>query len=392
MIEKVTQIINDVKDELVVLSEFILANPELGHEEVKAAKAHTDLLKKHGFTVEEAYLDMKTAFRAEMNGKKDGPTIAFLAEYDALPGIGHGCGHNLLGTTSTGAGIVLSKLFDEIGGRVIVMGTPAEETCGGKVPMVDQGAFDDIDIVMMSHPSSKYGRSGRSLAMEAIQFTFKGRTAHAASKPEKGINALDACINTFNMINALREHIKSSARIHGIIAEGGKAANVVPDLAIAQFYARATTKAYLQELVEKVKNCARGASLAAGTELEITNYETSYDDLVTNETLMDQFEKRIRDMGVKTMENAGPAHGSVDAGNVSHVCPTIHPYFSICDKDVIGHTREFAEKTKEPLAYEGMKNTIGALVLTAIDIIQDQELLQKIQEEFARQKSAKESE
>ncbi len=222
MIERVKAYIEEVKPELIALSEFIHENPELGYQEFQSARAHVELLKKHGFSVEEGYMGMATAFRAEKSDGKPGPTVAFLAEYDALPDIGHGCGHNILGTTSTGAGIVLSKLLPEIGGKVIVIGTPAEETSGAKVPMAQQGVFNDVDVAMMVHPADKHSRSGRSLALEAIQFTYKGRTAHAAASPEKGINALDACINTFNNINALREHIKPTARIHGIIVEGGK--------------------------------------------------------------------------------------------------------------------------------------------------------------------------
>ncbi|GAA0177391.1 M20 family metallopeptidase [Clostridium sediminicola] len=382
MINKVNAIIERIEKELIELNEYIYKNPELGLKEYKAAKAHVDLLRAHGFYVQEEYIGIKTAFKAIKESEKTGPTIAYLAEYDALPGIGHGCGHNLLGTTSTGAGIVLGELISEIGGKVIVFGTPAEENFGGKVDMVNYGSFEDVDVVMLSHPMHKYIKSGKSLAMEAIQFTFKGKSAHAAAFPEKGINALDAAINTFNNINALREHIRRDARVHGIIKEGGIAANIVPDLAIAQFYVRATTKTYLQKLVDKVKNCARGAALAAGTELEIINYETSYDNMVTNETLMEAYSKNLRNFGIRDLEEGEKITGSMDAGNVSHVCPTIHPSFSISDKEVVAHTIEFAEASIQPLAYEGMKKTIGTLVLTAVDVLQDESLLKAIKEEF----------
>lgn len=382
MINKVYEIIEKIEEELKELNEYIYRNPELGLKEYKASKAHVDLLRKHDFQVEEEYVGIKTAFKAVKESEKSGPTIAYLAEYDALPGMGHGCGHNLLGTTSTGAGIVLGNLISELGGKVIVFGTPAEENFGGKVDMVNYGSFDDVDVVMLSHPMDKYINSGKSLAMEALQFTFKGQSAHAAAFPEKGINALDAAINTFNNINALREHIRRDSRIHGIIKEGGQAANIVPDLAIAQFYVRATTKTYLQKLVDKVKNCARGAALAAGTELEITNYEASYDNMITNETLMEVYTRNLRNFGIEDVEEGETLTGSMDAGNVSHVCPTIHPSFSISDQEVVAHTIEFAEATIQPLAYEGMKKTIGTLVLTAVDVIQDKSLLMAIKEEF----------
>ncbi|WDV46248.1 M20 family metallopeptidase [Clostridiaceae bacterium M8S5] len=378
---KVQKHVKEIKDELIQLSNYIHDNPELGHQEFKASKAHCVLLKKHGFRVEREYLGMKTAFKATYDSKKEGPTIAYLAEYDALPDIGHGCGHNILGATSTGSGIVLSKVIDDIGGKVVVFGTPAEETCGGKVVMVDKGAFDDIDVALMAHPSDKYYKSGGSLAMEAVQFEFFGRTAHAASEPHKGINALDAVIATFNSINALREHIRHDARVHGVIKDGGKAANIVPDYAVAQFYVRATTKSYLIDLVEKVKNCARGAALATGAKANITNYETSYDNLVTNSVLNDLFEQKIKEMGVEHISKLSENFGSLDAGNVSHVCPTIHPYFSISTRELVGHTKEFAKASISTYANEQMCKTIGALVLVAVDVIEDKELFMKIKNE-----------
>ncbi|MDI6707366.1 MAG: M20 family metallopeptidase [Bacillota bacterium] len=382
MIDKVLDIAQELKQELVEVSEFILENPELGYEEFMACKAHVDLLKKHGFEVEEEYMGIKTAFKAVYDSGKPGPAIAYLSEYDALPGIGHGCGHNLLGTTNTGAGIALSKLLKDYCGKVVVYGTPAEETSGAKVEMTEKGAFDEIDIAIEVHPSDKHYMSGASLAMQAIQFTYRGRAAHAAADPEHGINALDAAINTFNNINALREHIKSSSRIHGIITEGGKAANIVPELAIAQFYVRATTKTYLEELVEKVKNCARGAAMAAGAELEISNYEASYDNLVTNKILSETYTKWLREVGVERIEGPRESFGSLDVGNVSHIVPTIHPYFGICEKETAGHTREFAQATKTPLAYDSMVKTMAAMVLTAVEVITDKDLLARIRDEF----------
>ncbi|PAB60818.1 M20 family metallopeptidase [Anaeromicrobium sediminis] len=382
MINRVDNVLDDIKKELINLSDFILENPELGYEEVKSCNAHVQLLKKYGFKVEEEYMNIKTAFKGTFNSGKEGPTIAYLAEYDALPGIGHGCGHNILGATSTGAGIVLSKLINDLGGKVIVYGTPAEETSGAKVHMVNNGSFDDVDIAMMAHPGDKHYKSGKSLAMEAIQFTFRGKSAHAAACPEQGINALDGVINTFNNINGLREHVKSDSRIHGVVIEGGKAANIVPDLAIAQFYVRATSKKYLKELVEKVKNCARGASLAAGTQLDISNYEVSYDNLVTNKILSNMYTKKLNEVGVENVYDPRESYGSLDAGNVSQVCPTIHPYFSISDENIVAHTKEFAEATNKPKAYEGMLKTIKALVLTAVEIISDDKLLNEIKEEF----------
>lgn len=384
MKERVESLVESLKDEFIDLNQYIYENPELGYEEFKSSKAHMDLLKNHGFEVEENYLEIKTAFRGEYDSKKPGPTIGYIAEYDALPGIGHGCGHNILGTTSTGAGIVLSKLVDEIGGKVVVLGTPAEETSGAKVEMAEKGAFNDLDIALIVHPLAKFMKSGSSLAMDAIEFTFKGKTAHAAAAPEKGINALDACIATFNAINALREHMISSSRIHGIIKEGGKAANIVPDLAVAQFYVRTVSKTYLKELSEKVKDCARAGALTAGAELEIRNFEASYDNLVTNNNLQELFVKNLNLVGVDNIEEAEDSSGSTDVGNVSQVCPSIHPYFAICEEgvDIPTHTVKFAQATITEVAIQNMLKTISALVLTGIDVILSEELLKSIKEEF----------
>ena len=380
--KEIKEVLDLLSDDLIELNEFIYKNPELGNEEFKACEAHTELLAKEGFQIEKNFIGIRTAFKGTYDSGKPGPTIAYLAEYDALPGIGHGCGHNILGTVSTGAGIALSRFAQKIGGKVLVIGTPAEETDGAKVDMTDQGVFNDIDVVMMAHPMDRYYVSINSLAMEAIEFEFKGQTAHAAACPEKGINALDAAIGTFNNINALREHVTTSTRIHGIIKEGGLAANIVPDKAVVQFYVRATTKTYLQEVVEKVKNCARGASLAAGTELSIRNYEKSYDNFVSNGVLNNEFETNLKAFGVMEIKKESEGLGSIDAGNVSHVCPTIHPCFAICEAGVAGHTTEFAEASIQPYAYEEMNKVMGALVQTGIRILGDEELLLKIKEDF----------
>ena len=383
MKEKVLEFIDKLAPELNELSLQIYNNPELGYEEHLACKLHTDLLKKYGFTVEENFSGVETGFKATYKGKKDGITVAYLAEYDALPGIGHGCGHNLLGAVSTGAGIALKQLVDEIGGTVVVFGTPAEETSGAKVTYVENNEFDDIDIAMMAHPSSEYARSGSSLALEPVQFEFFGKTAHAASAPEKGVNALDAAIMTFNAVNALREHVRSDSRIHGVIIEGGKAANVVPDYTKVQFYVRSTTKSYNTELLERVKNCARGAALATGTELKITKFEFNYDNLVTNQTLSKVFNEKIYEVAGIVMNEPAKNTGSLDAGQVSQVCPTIHPYFDITnDKSIAGHTVEMAESTLTDYAKEQMKNTIAALVLTAAEVIQNPKLYEEIKHEF----------
>jgi amidohydrolase len=357
-------------------------HPELGDQEYESMNLLVTLLKEHGFEVETGVVGRPTAFKAVFTSDKPGPTIAYLAEYDALPGVGHGCGHNLIGTMSVGAGILLSKVVEEVGGNVVVLGTPAEETNGAKVPMSEQGIFDDIDVAMILHPSDQSYVSGESLAMDAIQFAYTGKASHAAASPEKGINALDSVIQLFNGINALREHLPSDVRIHGIIADGGKAANVVPDYAVAQFYLRAKERSYLNEVVEKVNNIAKGAALMTGATLEVSNYELSYDEMNTNEFLSNAFTKNLEKTSKLPIFAAKQSYGSIDMGNVSQVVPAIHPYISLNKPGLIAHTKEFADQTVTEDGYETLNSGVLALAYTGLDIITDHKLYQSIISEF----------
>ncbi|ADE67418.1 MULTISPECIES: M20 family metallopeptidase [Priestia] len=384
MKQLINETINNLQDTFYEVSKYIGQNPELGHEEFKACKALTDVLKEQGFTVEIGTCDLPTAFTAVYDSQKPGPSIGFMAEYDALPDLGHACGHNLIGTMSIAAGIGLSKAVAETGGKVYVYGTPAEETRGGKVTMAEQGIFNHLDVAMMVHPYYCHQKSGRSLAMDAIQFEFFGKSAHAAAAPHEGINALDGVLQTFNSINALRQHVKPDVRIHGVITEGGKAANVVPDYAVAQFYVRASTRAYVDEVTEKVKACANGAALATGTKLKISNYEFSYDDMQTNQTLSDVYTNNLISLGVSEQsitEDQGD-RGSLDMGNVSQVVPAIHPYIQICDDYFVCHTHEFREAALSEQGREAMILGAQTMALTGYDVLTNQTLLQKIKEEF----------
>lgn len=379
---KFSEIFGDLKE----LNEYIYKNPELGRKEFKACEAHKNLLKKYGFEVEENYIGIPTAYLAKYSSGKKGIKIGYLAEYDALPEIGHGCGHNILGTTSIGAGILLKEYIDEFGGEVLIFGTPAEETFGAKVDMAEAGCFDDIDVAMISHPTGKnHEKSGTSQAMEALQFTFRGKTAHAAGDPYNGINALDGVIQFFNSINALRQQTKTSARIHGIISNGGEAANIIPDLAVANFYVREATTKEMLKLSERVKNCAKGAALATGTSLEIENYEYTFKHLVTNEKLSSIYTKNLELQGIKDIPMSDPT-GSSDCGDVSHHCPTIHTYFPISKCELTGHSIEFAKATITEEAYKGMKEAIFALVMTGKDILENENLLKEIKDEFNQMK------
>ncbi len=368
------------------ISIYIGENPELGHEEFKASAILIKTLLDHDFEVEREFCGLPTAFRAVFDSGKEGPVIGFMSEYDALPEVGHACGHNLIGTMGIAAGIGLSKVLAETGGKVIVYGTPAEETKGGKVTMAEKDIFSELDVAMMVHPLDNNMKSGASLAMDAIQFEFFGKAAHAAASPHMGINALDAVIQTFNSINALRQHVTSDARIHGIIPEGGKAANVVPDYAVAQFYVRAAKREYVNELVEKVKKCAEGAALQTGTTFKASNYEFSYDDMISNDTLSEAFTNELVSLGIPVEEiyEQRDGSGSLDMGNVSQAVPSIHPYIKICNEAYACHTHEFREAAMTAQAREAMIVGAKSMALTGYEVLTNPELLQKIKAEFNR--------
>src|SRR5690625_1330987 len=374
--------LDHIKEKLWKISDHLYENPELGDEEYESMKLLVDYLQKHNFEVETGIVNRPTAFKAEFKSERPGPKIAYLAEYDALPGVGHGCGHNIIGTMSVGAGIILSKLVNKIGGSVVVLGTPAEETNGAKVPMSAAGVFDDIDVAMILHPGNISSESGDSLAMDAIQYEYTGKSSHVAASPEKGINALDSVLQLFNGINALREHVTSDVRIHGVISEGGQAANVVPDKAIAQFYIRAGMRKTLNEVVKKVEYIAQGAALMTDAELEISNYKLSYDNMITNETLSKTSTENLQAISDQPIEKAKLDSGSIDMGNVSQVVPAIHPYISLNDESLVFHTKEFADQTITSDGHQTIADGALALAQTGYDIITDAELLTQIQAEF----------
>ena len=353
---------------LCEISDYIYENPELGNEEFKSSEKLISFLEEHNFQVEREFLGIKTAFRATYDSRKEGLTVGYLCEYDALPEIGHGCGHNMIGTMSAGAGIILSKVLDEVGGKIIVYGTPAEETNGAKVIFAEEGVFDELDAAMMVHPGDKTLASGKSMALYPLQFTYKGKTAHAASCPHEGINALNAVIQLFNGIDALRQHVTPDVRMHGVITQGGVAANIVPDEATAQFYFRAGTKETLDDVLEKVKNIAQGAALMTGATLEMERFELPYDDLRTHENLSEVFNENLRILGIEDIEE-NEDFGSSDIGNVSHIVPTIHPNIGISNCRVIGHSREMADATISELGHERLLIGTLALAYTGYDVL-----------------------
>lgn len=360
--------------------------PELGHEEVFASGLLTDELERQGFRVERGTLGIPTAFLGIYDTGKPGPIAAFLCEYDALPEVGHACGHHLICSMSMLAAVGLKSAMDQFGGVIRVYGTPAEETKGAKVPMAEAGLFDDCDFALMAHPYHSFERSGNSLAMDAISFEYTGLAAHAAASPHEGINALDAVIQLFNGINALRQQTRSDARIHGIIDNGGKAPNIIPDYASAKFYVRSASRAYTNELTAKVIRCAEAAALATGCALKTSDYEFSYDELLTNETLSERFMANLLEAGVNPAEIAsGKDHGSLDLGNVSVRCPAIHPYVKIVEGPLTLHSKAFRDAAMTDRALDRMIFGAKMLAATAFDVVSNPELLGKIRSEFEAQ-------
>jgi amidohydrolase len=371
---------------LIALSDWMYENPEIGHQEHESAARLIQQLRDNGFVVEAPYAGMATAFRATYKGG-EGPVVAILAEYDALPGIGHGCGHNIIGTLAVLSAIGLKNAWPDMPGTILVLGAPAEEgavdNAGGKVFMVEHGTFAGVDVAMMIHPSLQNALGGSSNAREAMEIVFKGKTAHAAGAPHEGINALDAAIQTFNGFNALRQHVKPDVRIHGIIKEGGLSPNIVPDRAVIRMYARAADSEYLKEVVEKVHNCARAGAMAAGAGVEIRQTAKTYKNMINNKALGDVWKHNVELQGEKVSESVGGGAGSTDMANVSHEVPSIHPYISISSRKVNGHSTAFADATISQEGHKGLVVGAKSLAGTAADLLSDAGLLSKIKEEFA---------
>lgn len=386
--QRIIDKIDNERTRYIKISHEIHDNPEIGNQEFFAAKLLTDTLADAGFSIERAVAGHDTSFIARKKSTKlTGPTIGFLAEYDALPGLGHACGHNIIGTISTAAAISVSELLDEIGGEVVVLGTPAEE--GGpngsaKASFVSHGLLEDIDACMMIHPSNATGVTGNSLAVDPLDFEFIGKSAHASGAPEKGINALDSVIQLFNGINALRQHVTSDVRIHGIITHGGDAPNIVPDYAKARFFIRAATRKTCDEVTSKVKNIAQGAALATGAKLNIIAFQNQVDNFLINKRFDETFIESANLLNLEVATEVKKGLGSTDAGNISQVVPTIHPHIKIGSSNLVGHTPEFCEASVSKEADDALIIGAKALAITALTLITDKEKLEEIKSEFHR--------
>lgn len=381
--KRVTDNVDGLRDDLIQMGRTIFENPEVAFEEHLVCRLLADWLADNGFAVETGVANLRTAFKATSRQVSAGRTVAFLAEYDALPQLGHACGHNIIATASVGAAIAVGSLMDSLPGVVLAIGTPAEEYGGGKITMVRHGVFEGVDAAMMVHPSTRTCVHMSALASETLDVEFFGQAAHAASYPEKGLNALDALVLSYANISALRQQVRSDARIHGIITNGGEASNIIPAYASGRFQVRAQDDAYLDQLLERVLDCFRAGALATGTRLEYKSPERRYSAMRNNETLASAFAANLRQLGI-VVEDRPPAgaFGSTDMGNVSQVVPSIHPSIAIADKGIALHSSEFATAANSERGYQAIIVAAKALAMTAVDMLADGALAAKVKKEF----------
>lgn len=356
-------------------------NPEIGNEEFETMKLLVDYLDKVGFKTTSGYV-VPTGFLGEYDTGKEGQTIAVMCEYDALPEVGHGCGHNLIAGIGVATGEAVKEIIDQFGGKLLVVGTPAEENFGGKVSMSEAGVFDDVDVALMVHPGSKNGVGGRSTALNPIKFEFFGTNAHAC-KPQQGASALDAAVMSYLQINLLRQFVNQNTFIHGVIKDGGEAANVIPAYASLEYYFRAPTMSYAKEVTEKAIQAVDAICKANNVTYKTSTYECPYEDTVINYKLADILTEKYTELGV---ENIYPveeiAGGSTDVGAVSYRCPTIQGNIKICGEEVSGHTVEMAQATISKDGEKGLIKASQGLALTILELLENPTLLAEVKQEF----------
>jgi amidohydrolase len=367
--------------ELDRLALEIHARPELAFEERFASSSLADYLESEKAAVERGAGGVETALVAESGS--GGPVVAILGEYDALPGVGHACGHNLMGTAAIGAFLGLRDTLDGVRGRVRFIGCPAEERGNGKVQLMKGGVFDEVDVALMFHPGDRDEIDPLMLAMVNLDVELLGKAAHAAAEPHDGVNALDGLMLGWNAMSALRLLVRSDSRIHGIITDGGKAANIIPDRAAARLMVRSPDNIYLADLRRRVLACFEGAAIATGAELRPT-WSDVCEVVSTNRPLAEAFAENAHSLG-RTMQARRPSdtHGSTDMGNVTTVIPGIHPFLSITEGPVPGHSIAFADAARTPRALETMHIAAKTLAMTALDVLTESGLLKRAKEAHA---------
>jgi amidohydrolase len=369
------------------VSARIHQSPELRYEEHQAVAWIAEAVERAGVPVERNLGGLATAFRARV-GSGAGPRIAILAEYDALPEIGHACGHNLIAAGALGAFLGLAQQRDALVGTVDLVGTPAEEGGGGKIRLLEAGAFEGVEAAMMFHPLDRDLLAHFALAMVRIEVRFEGTPSHAALAPWDGTSALTACLQTFHLIDSQRVHFRDGVRVHGYVINGGQAVNIIPELAVAEFSVRALDLVELGRVQAIVERCARGAAMAAGVKVTLTVGE-SYKDLVNNMAMARRFGAHMEALGRRPLEDDPQfGSGSTDMGDVSHAVPSIHPWVAICAKgETTCHQHAFQVCAGSERGAEGMLVAAKAMALTTADLLANAELRAEVRREFeARQR------
>jgi amidohydrolase len=382
--ERIAAEVDKRADVLIDASHQIHANPELNFEEHFAHDILTGLLEAEGLELERSAYSLETAFAARAGST--GPTIAVLCEYDALPGIGHACGHNIIGTAGIGAGIAAACLAEELGGRVLILGTPAEEGGGGKVLMADQGALDGVDAAMMVHPAGADLTHMDVIAIQQLWVEYQGKAAHAAAFPQKGRNALDAAVLGYMNVAALRQHILPTERLHGIFPNAGEKPNIVPEFTSAHWYVRSPTLKTLERLKPRVLACLEAGAMAAGCEMTYEWRQPVYADMIDNRAMLDLYSANAARTGRHLGDPGTAAHpvvGSTDMGNVSYVVPSIHPMISVGPPHVSIHSQEFASYTAAEAGDAAVVDGAKALAMTVADLWLRPEVLAAAKAEFA---------
>jgi len=366
---------------LVKLSKDIHANPELRFEEHKAAGWIAELLRARGFEVEQGVAGMATALRARKG--TSGPRVAILGEYDALPEIGHACGHNLIAMSAVGAFLAAAAVAERTKGEVVFLGTPAEEGGGGKIRMIEGGIFEGLDAAMMFHPFDRDMLAHPALASAWIQMKFKGAPAHAAAAPHDGKSALQACMDTFRLIDGQRVRFRDGVRVHGYITNGGQAVNIIPEDASCEFSVRARDTNELARVRAIVERCAQAAALASEVELSLTS-RLGYRDMMNNMTLARAFGQHLSALGRDVAEtDPRVGAGSTDMGDVSHVVPSIHPYLAIVDENVaLCHQHAFAHAAASDRGFTTALEAAKAMARTAVELLVDDELRAHVRAEW----------
>jgi amidohydrolase len=370
-------------DELLEVSHSIWDHPELCFEEVHAHQVLCDAIEGAGLTVERGAYDLPTAFRAEAG--TEGPTVAVCLEYDALPGIGHACGHNVIAAAGLGAGLAAAALADQLGGRVVILGTPAEEGGGGKVMMIERGAFDGVDAAMMVHPADEDLESFVAIAIQELTCTYHGKAAHAAVAPYKGVNALDGAVLGYMGVAALRQHIEAHERIHGIFTKGGGKPNIVPDVAEMLWYVRSGSSESLARLEPRVVAALEAGAMASGSGFDWERTAPAYSNLVDNHHLVAAYVANLADRGrTPAPRDTRPNFmGSTDMGNVSHEVPAIHPMIGVAPAGIAIHTPEFAEHARSERGDRAVIDGAIGMARTVVDLWSDPALLDAVRDEFS---------